>query len=337
MDGPTHYEVLGLAKGASTDEIRAAHRRLVHQVHTDKGGSATLFRQVQVAYEVLSDPASYCGIRSAARNGLRRSTAWMAPACPVGDDVTTTGLTQELGESHLRPVVRDPLIHHHHHRRRRRRAQISHGRRLPRQLLRRHQVAASERALLAPFRPRIRCRMPGSCARLEFRAAAPLASRTLGLVAALLGASGLLGHRRAVARDNMRRASIPDIDLMSGTQFELRLVDAFRRAGYLVQHVGGPRDFGSDLIVAKDGVRTVVQAKRQRAKVGQPAVREAATARMHYGADSAVVVTSSYFTETAVMLAASNGVGLWNRDVLATFISAQVQSKAHTGWARGGR
>jgi curved DNA-binding protein CbpA len=42
VDAPNHYEVLGVAKDATPDEIRAAHRRLVHQVHTDKGGTDAL-------------------------------------------------------------------------------------------------------------------------------------------------------------------------------------------------------------------------------------------------------------------------------------------------------
>ena len=54
VDAPNHYEVLGVAKDATPDEIRAAHRRLVHQVHTDKGGTDALFRQVQAAYEALT-------------------------------------------------------------------------------------------------------------------------------------------------------------------------------------------------------------------------------------------------------------------------------------------
>ena len=58
VDAPNHYEVLGVANDATPDEIRAAHRRLVHQVHTDKGGTDALFRQVQAAYEALSDPDS---------------------------------------------------------------------------------------------------------------------------------------------------------------------------------------------------------------------------------------------------------------------------------------
>lgn len=41
--------ILGLAPGASADAIRAAHRRLIAQVHPDAGGSADLARRVNAA------------------------------------------------------------------------------------------------------------------------------------------------------------------------------------------------------------------------------------------------------------------------------------------------
>ena len=45
--------VLGLPPGADADAIRAAHRRLVAQVHPDKGGSADLAARVNAARDVL--------------------------------------------------------------------------------------------------------------------------------------------------------------------------------------------------------------------------------------------------------------------------------------------
>jgi DnaJ-class molecular chaperone len=54
-----YYEVLGLSKGASADEIRKAHRKLVRQYHPDvnKNNKAAeeKFKEVQEAYDVLSD------------------------------------------------------------------------------------------------------------------------------------------------------------------------------------------------------------------------------------------------------------------------------------------
>jgi len=50
------YEDLGLAKDATPEEIKKAYRSLARTHHPDKGGDAEKFKQVQEAYETLSDP-----------------------------------------------------------------------------------------------------------------------------------------------------------------------------------------------------------------------------------------------------------------------------------------
>ncbi len=51
-----YYEVLGVAKNASADEIKKAFRRLAVQYHPDKeGGSEEKFKEINEAYEVLKD------------------------------------------------------------------------------------------------------------------------------------------------------------------------------------------------------------------------------------------------------------------------------------------
>jgi curved DNA-binding protein CbpA len=51
-----YYEILELSRTASQDEVKAAYKKMASVVHPDKGGSAMLFRLVQEAYEVLSNP-----------------------------------------------------------------------------------------------------------------------------------------------------------------------------------------------------------------------------------------------------------------------------------------
>jgi len=54
-----YYTLLGLTPDATPDDIKKAYRQLARQYHPDAQqvpGTAMLFREVQTAYEVLSDP-----------------------------------------------------------------------------------------------------------------------------------------------------------------------------------------------------------------------------------------------------------------------------------------
>lgn len=56
MNKRDYYEVLGVNKGASADEIKKAFRRLAVQYHPDKeGGDEAKFKEINEAYEVLKD------------------------------------------------------------------------------------------------------------------------------------------------------------------------------------------------------------------------------------------------------------------------------------------
>lgn len=50
------YDILGVPRDASTDDIKKAYRRAARSAHPDAGGDDDTFKQVQRAYQVLSDP-----------------------------------------------------------------------------------------------------------------------------------------------------------------------------------------------------------------------------------------------------------------------------------------
>ena len=54
-----YYEVLGLSKGASEDEIKKAYRSLAKKYHPDinkEPGAEEKFKEINEAYDTLSDP-----------------------------------------------------------------------------------------------------------------------------------------------------------------------------------------------------------------------------------------------------------------------------------------
>ena len=57
-----YYRILGLTRSAKTEDVKAAYLRLAQKFHPDKNldcaeWAADLFKEVNEAYEVLSDPA----------------------------------------------------------------------------------------------------------------------------------------------------------------------------------------------------------------------------------------------------------------------------------------
>jgi restriction system protein len=129
---------------------------------------------------------------------------------------------------------------------------------------------------------------------------------------------GLLKMLYSLYRNKqIANSGILEIDKMDGTTFEKYLVTLFEILGYRVEWVGRPTgDYGADLILQKDGVKTAVQAKRHQEIIGVKAIQEVNTAKNHYNCTQALVVTNSYYSLQAKQLAKESHVDLWNRNEL---------------------
>lgn len=110
--------------------------------------------------------------------------------------------------------------------------------------------------------------------------------------------------------------TISDIDTMSGLDFEHFIGNLFSAMGYKVEITKASGDQGGDLIIEKFGERTIIQAKRYSGAVTNSAIQEVVAAKAHYNCIKSLVITNSYFTKSAMELANSNNVELWDREKL---------------------
>ncbi|MFA6336554.1 MAG: molecular chaperone DnaJ [Candidatus Paceibacterota bacterium] len=50
-----YYKILGVARNASAEDIKKAYYKMAHKYHPDKGGDEKRFKEINEAYQVLSD------------------------------------------------------------------------------------------------------------------------------------------------------------------------------------------------------------------------------------------------------------------------------------------
>lgn len=149
----------------------------------------------------------------------------------------------------------------------------------------------------------------------DFAEASHLASSESAVADALrqaIAAQELLIYERKLDR-NEPLLDADRLDALDGEAFEELLAELYRAMGFKVHLTNRGPDQGADLVLIRANSRRIVQAKRSSRPVGNAAVQEAVAAKGFYGADSAVVVTTSTFTAAARALAAANAIQLVGR------------------------
>jgi HJR/Mrr/RecB family endonuclease len=121
-------------------------------------------------------------------------------------------------------------------------------------------------------------------------------------------------------RQNSINLKIDKMDTMTGKEFENFLYCMYSELGYKVVLTQDSQDYGVDLVLYKNGIKTIVQAKRRNSSVGLNAVQEIVAGIKYYKADKGIVITNNYFTNNAHNLASANEVILINRDALIDLI-----------------
>ncbi len=104
-----------------------------------------------------------------------------------------------------------------------------------------------------------------------------------------------------------------DFGSLTGYQFEAFLSELFKKMGYKVKNTKLSGDQGADLIIEKFKEKTAVQAKNHANPVSNKAVQEVVAAKKYYNCESCLVVSTSEYTKSAIALAKSNKVMLWNK------------------------
>ncbi len=112
----------------------------------------------------------------------------------------------------------------------------------------------------------------------------------------------------------------PNIDTLSGHEFEVFVSSLFQKMGFVVEHTKLSGDQGADVVLSRLGEKTVIQVKRSSSRVGNKAVQQVLGSISLYKAEKGMVVSNNFYTRSAVSLATANRIELVDRDQLLQLI-----------------
>lgn len=118
--------------------------------------------------------------------------------------------------------------------------------------------------------------------------------------------------------DNKLIRMLVEIDSMDGKEFEMFMKRVLEKLGYKVEITKFSGDQGADLIAEYNNKKYAMQVKRYSItnRVSNKAVQEVVASKNMYKCEGAIVITNSFYTDSAIKLAKANNVELWDRGKL---------------------
>ena len=344
MSEDTHYDLLAVHPDASAEEIRDAYRRLSKGVHPDVGGSPMLFRKVQEAYDVLSDPARRRVSDSSLRDGgtyeqdgsvASSNAGWVRtdkppskrppkppPRTRPNNDPKPPPPKPPRDDPRDRPPSRPPPS-----------APWSTPPWSPpppppaRPSSRPGHAPPGPRKLASPLSSSRKPSSPQTLVALHPWVLLIAIGLFLGVVSPWIGtplvACGVVaaigaGPARRRRYDESLAAS--GIDLMDRQRFVDYVEVLLRRQGYSVGELQGDNTPGADLLIEKEGRWSVVGVQPGLGPVQIEQVEQLNSARFFYSSSSAMLFTNGEVDPKVRLLAQQNAIQLFDRELLGRAI-----------------
>ena len=113
--------------------------------------------------------------------------------------------------------------------------------------------------------------------------------------------------------------------------FENFCAELFQKMGYKVFVTAKVKDGGYDLILYKDGIKTIVECKRFSLShtVGRPLIQKLVGANFEAKAQKMIFVTTSKFSNDAILYARDAGVTLVNDELLMKWVHQYFSKEVH--------
>jgi HJR/Mrr/RecB family endonuclease len=86
---------------------------------------------------------------------------------------------------------------------------------------------------------------------------------------------------------------------LSGWQFEKEVSNLYKKQGFNSLVTKGSGDGGVDIVLNKDGVKTLVQCKNHNKAIGPASIRDLFGAMTHEGVSSGIFISSTGYTKGA--------------------------------------